>query len=86
MQDIRANVTGAADHWKDYDEKYALDRILRAIREAKDVHPSRKSLQTFYFRRWMMRSKRGGTDEENRHTSVLSNTDHRARRNRYLCR
>ena len=35
MQDIRANVTGAADHWKDYDEKYALDRILRAIREAK---------------------------------------------------
>jgi hypothetical protein len=35
MQDIRANVTGAADHWKDYDEKYALDRILRAVRETK---------------------------------------------------
>ena len=35
MQDIRANVTGAADQWKPYDEKYVLDRILRAIREAK---------------------------------------------------
>lgn len=35
MQDIRANVTDAADQWKPYDEKYVLERILRAIREAK---------------------------------------------------
>ena len=34
MQDIAGNVTGR-DQWKDYDERYVTQRILRAIREAK---------------------------------------------------
>jgi hypothetical protein len=42
MHDIKANATGAADQWKPYDERYVLQRILRAIREAKDVHPLSK--------------------------------------------
>ena len=34
MRDIAGNVSGK-DQWKDYDERYVLQRILRAIREAK---------------------------------------------------
>jgi hypothetical protein len=34
MLDIAGNVTGR-DQWKDYDERYVTQRILRAIREAK---------------------------------------------------
>jgi len=34
MHDIRLNV-GGKKIWADYDEKYVLERILRAIREAK---------------------------------------------------
>jgi hypothetical protein len=37
MQDIYTNVTSARESWRDYDMRYALQRILRAIREAKEV-------------------------------------------------
>ncbi len=33
MQDIYTNVTGARGIWADYDMRYVLQRILRAIRE-----------------------------------------------------
>ena len=33
MRDIAGNVTGR-DQWKDYDERYVTQRIIRAIREA----------------------------------------------------
>lgn len=35
-RDIAANVTGGRD-WKDYDQKYAVSRILRAIRDASKI-------------------------------------------------
>ena len=35
MQDIYTNVTSARESWRDYDMRYVLQRILRAIREAK---------------------------------------------------
>src|SRR6478672_2826147 len=34
MRDIAGNVSGKAE-WRDYDERYAVQHILRAIREAK---------------------------------------------------
>jgi len=35
MKDIYANVTGARGGWADYDMQYVIQRILRAIKEAK---------------------------------------------------
>jgi hypothetical protein len=37
MQDIYTNVTSARESWRDYDMRYVLQRILRAIREAKSA-------------------------------------------------
>ncbi len=34
MRDIGGNVSGK-EQWRDYDERYVVQRILRAIREAK---------------------------------------------------
>jgi hypothetical protein len=36
MKDIYANVTDARQSWRDYDMRYVVQRILRAIREAKE--------------------------------------------------
>jgi len=35
MRDIYGNVTGARQSWRDHDMRYVLQRILRAIKEAK---------------------------------------------------
>ena len=35
MRDIYGNVTGARGTWAEYDMRYVIQRILRAIREAK---------------------------------------------------
>jgi len=35
MQDIKVNATGSSDQFPAYDERYVLQRILRAIREAR---------------------------------------------------
>ena len=35
MRDIYGNVTNARGTWADYDIRYVLQRILRAIKEAK---------------------------------------------------
>ena len=35
MQDIYTNVTSARESWRDYDMRYVLQRIIRAIHEAK---------------------------------------------------
>jgi hypothetical protein len=37
MQDIYMNVTDARGIWRDYDLRYVLQRILRALREAKSA-------------------------------------------------
>lgn len=37
MQDIYTNVTSARESWRDYDMRYVLQRIIRAIREAKSA-------------------------------------------------
>jgi hypothetical protein len=37
MQDIYMNVTDARGIWRDYDLRYVLQCILRALREAKSA-------------------------------------------------